>query len=155
MVVMTLYGVRTCSSLPVFPGRESELFYNDSSESPRDHSFPAMCSSEMSSAACVGSLKGIAAGQLQLHWLRNPEMWVKTVSAAVTFDPLLQGGGGSRRLQVRALDRRASQQMVAPTNHKHCQGRGGRLGPCVGSSPSSMVCICARTAAKEFTSVLS
>lgn len=102
----------------MFPGRESELFYNDSSESPRDHSFPAMCSSEMSSAACVGSLKGIAAGQLQLHWLRNPEMWVKTVSAAVTFDPLLQGGGGSRRLQVRALDRRASQQMVAPTNHR-------------------------------------
>lgn len=103
MVVMTLYGVRICSSLPVFPGRESELFYNDSSESPRDHSFPAMCSSEMSSAACVGSVgsrKGTAAGPLQLRWLRNLEMWVKTVSAAVIFDPLLQGGGGSRRLQV-------------------------------------------------------
>lgn len=45
MVVMTLYGVRICSSLPVFPGRETELFSNDSSESPRDHSFPAVCSS--------------------------------------------------------------------------------------------------------------
>lgn len=135
MVVMTLYGVRICSSLPVFPGRETELFSNDSSESPRDHSFPAVCS-----AACVGSLKGTAAGALQPHWLRNLEMWVKSVSAAVVSDPLLQGGGGSRRLQVRASDTRASQQMVAPTNYKQCTGRRGRLGPCAGSSPSSMMC---------------
>lgn len=71
----------------------------------------------------------LQAGALQLRWLRNLEMWVKTVSAAVIFDPLLQGGGGSRRLQVWASDTRASRQMVAPTNYKQCTERCGSLGP--------------------------
>lgn len=64
---------------------------------------------KMSSAACVIPRKGTAADQLQLHWLRNLEMWVKiglVIIMVVIFDPLLQGGGGSWRLQ--ALDTRAS-----------------------------------------------
>lgn len=68
------------------------------------------------------SRKGTAAGELQLHWLRTLEMWVRMVwpviIVVVIFDPLLRGGGEPWRLQVQALDTRASQQMVALTNCK-------------------------------------
>lgn len=109
---------------PAFLGsqiqRESTLFCNNSSKSPRDHSFPALCSSEDELSCPSCSFQGTAAGELQLHRLRDLEMWVKIVrlviSTVVISDPVLRGGDGSRRLQVQALDTGASQQMVAPAN---------------------------------------
>lgn len=82
--------------------RESKLFCNNSSQAPRDHSFPAMCPSE-DELSCLGcSLKGAAAGKLQLHWLRNLEMWVKTVRLVLVrllfLTPFCREG-----LQVQAL----------------------------------------------------
>lgn len=58
------------------------------------------------------------------------------LSARLLFlTPFCREGADHGDCRCGALDTRASQQMVAPTNYKHCTGRSGRLGPCAGSSP--------------------
>lgn len=76
-------------------------------------------------------------------------------STVVILDPLLQGGGQTVEMQVHDLDARTSQQMVIPTNCK--QNVWGYMAIwvlCSHSSPSSVLCIYARAAVKEFTSVV-
>lgn len=89
--------------------RESKLFCNSSSQSPRDHNFPAMCSSEEELSCLCCSLKGAAAGQLQLHWLRNLEMWVKTVRLVLVrllfLTPYCREGAGHRDCRCRLWTR--------------------------------------------------